>query len=699
MRDFLLEIGVEEMPATHLGPAMDFIRDSFAKLMQISALECASSQASSTPRRLFLLARSVQEKQADIQVSKTGPAKRIAYDEAGNLLPAALGFLKKNSAKPEDLYIQSSEKGEFIALSYVQPGRESAEILKEWIGELIPRIPFPKTMVWNDPRLAFSRPLRWLCALWGEQVIPVRIAGMDSGNFTFGNRYKGLGKKLAIPSPGSYLAILKENAVLADRTDRHAVLTGELDNLLRGTDLRVVPDARLADTVTDLVEYPSAVLAEFDPEFLKLPEKIITSTISQNQKYFAVQTPEGSLSNKFVFVSNGNREHAALIRKGNEKVVAARLADALWYYQEDTGRPLESYLPRLSEVVFQSKLGTMADKSARIGKIAGFLCQELNLGTEATQLALRTALLCKADLVTTMLGEKEFTKLQGYIGKQYALASGEPEEVAEGIYEHYLPRGTNDGLPQTLAGAIVALADKLDSVCGIVGIGLLPTGSTDPFALRRAANGVVQIIVDRGWGLDFSALLRHALTLVKAQTPLFPSAETDVQNFFRQRVEWLLKQLQIDYDVIDSVMHLSLGDLPDLRHRALALQDYRTREDFQRLVIGFKRVSNIIGGVESFAPISLAKLEIREERELHDSLLKLQQSIGQSLETSDYSAAIDLLVGFGKHIDRFFDAVLVNCEDPGLRDNRYALLNLIKTEFLRVADISRIVLENETSGE
>lgn len=696
MRDFLLEIGVEEMPATHLGPATEFIRDSFVSLMRESNLTYDSLKASSTPRRFFLLVSSVLEMQEDLRVNKTGPAKRISFNENGELLRPALGFLKKNSAKAEDLHIESNDRGEFIALSYVQKGRPAPDILREWVEGLIPRIPFPKTMAWNDPRFQFSRPLRWLCLLWGEDLIPLEMAGIPSGKFTYGNRYLGLGRKLEVPKPDDYLSILRENAVLGDRDERRETLCRKLDNVLGDGELSVVEDPKLVDTVTDLVESPTAVLAEFDSRFLKLPEKIITSTISQNQKYFAVQTGSGSLSNKFVFISNGDPKCNDLIRKGNEKVVIARLEDALWYFQEDTRHPLESFLPRLKNVVFQSKLGTMADKSGRIQSIASHLCQKLELDEKSAGLALRAAKLCKADLVTTMLGEKEFTKLQGYIGKQYALAGGEPEEVAEGIYEHYMPRGTNDGLPSSQTGAIVAVADKLDSVCGIIGIGEVPTGSADPFALRRAANGIVQIIVDRAWPLDLSNLIDYALEQAGKKARLSPTAREDVRDFLRLRVQWLLKQMGLDYDVIESVMHLSLGILPRLKQRALALQKYRTREDFLRLVIGYKRAANIIGDRKDFPKISSGLFIQKEERKLYDELQILGRDIDSCLQKWDYTRAINLLVSFGTHIDRFFDEVLVNCDDPQLRENRHALLNSVKSEFLKVADISKIVIENDT---
>ena len=695
MRDFLLEIGVEEIPAPHLGPATDFLKSSFIKLMESSGLSFDALSVSSTPRRFYVLASSVQEMQADIRVKKTGPAKQIAYDESGKLLPAALGFLKKNKASEQDIYIEKTDKGEFIALDYTLPGRATQDILRDWILDIIHQIPFAKSMIWNDSRLAFSRPLRWLCVLWGPDVIELTVSGVSSGRQSRGNRWLGLDRRLDIPEPRDYLEILRENAVLADRRERRETISQGLQNAFPSGNHAVIKDERLIDTVTDLVENPNAVVAEFQAEYLDIPEKIITSTISQNQKCFSVRDGQGKLSNKFVFISNGDAAHAGLIRKGNEKVVNARLADALWYFKEDTRVPLETYVPRLEEVVFQSQLGSMAARTKRIEELSSLLCNELGLDREQSKLVARTAQLCKADLVTNMLGEKEFTKLQGYIGKHYALASGEHEEVAEGIYEHYMPRGNNDSLPQTVTGAVVAVADKLDSVCGIIGVGLVPTGSADPFALRRAANGVVQILADKGWEVELSLLIEKSLQRAGEDAELKSNSADTARSFFRQRVNWLLTQLNLDYDVIDSVMHLSLGSIPDLKRRAIALQQFREQEEFKRLVIGFKRVANILEDQKEFPPLNENLLNPGPETELFVALKGLRTALTDSLARSDHKAAISLLVQFGDLIDRFFDAVLVNCDDLQLRSNRHSLLNLVKQEFLRVADISKIVIESE----
>ena len=698
MRDFLLEIGMEEVPATQLQPAVEHILSSFETLARDSGLGFSKAKASSTPRRFFLLVCGLQEEQEDVAVHKIGPAKKIAFDDAGQLLPPALGFLKKNNAQPEDIEIESSPRGVFIVLNQIQKGRQTQDILQEWIPGLISRLPFDKTMVWNASKLALSRPLRWLCALWGKEIIDLEIAGVKSGNFSFGNRWLGLEKPLTIDSPASYLEVLQQNHVLADRDRRREKLQDELDKAELPEGHEIAQDERLTDTNTDLTEFPSAVVAEFNPEFLSLPPRIISSTISQNQKYYWVRDAAGKLSNTFVFVSNGDPESAGVIRKGNEKVVSARLADALWYFEEDTKKPLESWLPQLEDVVFQSQLGTMANKTERIVQITRQLCGKLGLDDENTRLAERAALLCKADLVTNMLGEKEFTRLQGYIGQQYALAAGEDPAVAQAIGEHYQPRGPNDALPESLIGAIVAVADKLDSVSGIIGIGQAPTGSADPFALRRAANGVVQIIVQRDWDLDFSEILDFSLGLIAKQTQTVPGAAEDLQAFFTQRVHWLLNQLKLDYDVIDSLKHLALKNLSDLKNRGLALQTYRSRDDFLRLVIGFKRVSNIIEAEKDLPRVDEKLWEEAAEQALHTELKSLHSRIDASLAKNDYHEAISILIKYGASIDAFFDAVLVNCENPALRQNRQALMRDVKKEFLRVADISRLVLDNENRG-
>jgi glycyl-tRNA synthetase beta chain len=693
--DLLIELGVEELPADSIEPAAAFLKDSFDKMLTAASLNCMAVSMASTPRRLTLICKGLDLQQADRVLHKTGPAKSICFDNAGNPAPALLGFLKKNQASLVDLGYETNERGEFVALNQQIKGSSSSELIKSWLTSVINQIPFSKKMVWNDSRLGFIRPLRWILALWNNDVLPVECFALKAGKISFGNRYLGLDNRLEIKDTEDYFVKLRQASVIADRSERRDLLLKGLKEVFDPqTGFEVVEDPRLVETVTDLVEYPTAVVAEFEAAYLELPEKIIISTISQNQKYFSVvDTKTGKLSNKFVFISNGDPEASEIIRLGNEKVVRARLADALWYYKEDTARSLESYVPKLETVVFQSRLGTIKAKASRIEELSVFLSGLLGLDEAVIQKASRAAQLCKADLVTTMLGEKEFTKLQGYIGKHYALVSGEDVEVAEAIYEHYMPRGERDSLPTTVPGAIVAVSDKLDTICGIFSVGLIPTGSGDPFALRRAANGIYSIVVDRGWNLDLEQVVDYCLALLQRDAGISLEAREQILSFLKQRLSSNQKAEKLDYDVIDSVLQLDNYNYVDLLKRAEAIQAIRKQESFIKLVIGFKRVSNIISGEKGFTALQASLLDSEAEKELASGLQALTVHLDNLLGTQDYHKAINYLVEFGKLIDSFFDQVLVNVEDTTLRMNRYALLSLIRAEFLRLADISVLVVE------
>ena len=690
---FLLELGCEELPEKQIEIACNSVSSFFGTFLKSNKLHCSSYKVSGTPRRIYLEALELDSHQKDEEILKTGPLVNIAYDEEGNLTPAGKGFLKRSQVKEEAIFIQETEKGKFLAVKYIKKGLATVELLKDWITEMIVQIPFEKKMAWSQLGLTFSRPLRWFLVLWDNLPLELDFGGIPCGNITYGNRFLGLDKAITINKAEDYIPKLREQKVIADIEERRKEIINQLAAIFPEGDFKVIEDRELVETVVNLVEFPTAVIGEFEEKYLSLPDKIIISTISQTQKYFAVQNNEGKLSNKFIFISNGNPSASKIIRKGNEKVVKARLADALWYWNEDTKHPLEYWTKYLDKVIFQAKLGTMSDKTKRIMQLVNAVTDELNITEEQKKKAIRCAKLCKADLVTNMLGEKEFTKLQGYIGKQYALASGEDSEIAEGIFEHYLPRGSGDKLPSTMCGAIVAIADKMDTVAGIIGIGMMPTGSGDPFALRRAANGIVQIISYRKWDLDLFTLANKALTLIEKQTELDKKANQNVHNFLEQRIEGLLKTNGIAYDVIDSVMHIDKSHIHDLENRAKALNALKGKEDFIHLVIGFKRVANIIAGTKDFVTFNKEKLVEQEEINLYEALQTLHQDIDAALQNKDYPLALQYLIKFGKVIDAFFDRVLVNCEDDELRNNRHSLLKEVKKEFLRVADLSLIVLE------
>lgn len=679
--------------------AINYINNSFSEFLQENRLESKKQQTTFTPRRLVLLVTDLQTQQTDIEIIKNGPSRKIALSENGMPSKALDGFLRSNNASIGDVYWQDIGKGEVAHLKIKQIGVPTNELLKNWLSALIAGIPFPKKMKWGSGNLEFARPIRWLICLWGDDVLPCSIDGISADRISYGNRFLDLESRVSVINTQHYCSALKEIFVLTDRQERYDNIKKQLSDIFADGQHQVDIDEGLLQTVTDLVEYPTAVIAEFEEKYLVLPEMIVTSTISQNQKYFAVKDQSGKLTNKFVFISNGNPEYGELIRKGNEKVVKPRLEDAMWYFQEDTKHKLEEYVPKLQEVVFHKELGSVKDKTDRIIKVSEYLCKQLNLSDKDTSQTHRTALLCKADLVTKMLGEKEFTKLQGYIGMHYAIASNEPDNIPIGIYEHYMPRGQNDELPSTINGAVVAVSDKLDTVCGIIGIGLHPTGSADPFALRRAANGIVQIVAENKWNIDIIPLVDNGLDCFEQAGIKVIKNRENVLGFFHQRINWYLQRQNVDYDVIDSVMHIDFGNILHLMERAKALQDFKADADFIKLIIGFKRVSNIVKDEKHQYTIDEQVFVESAEKALYTALTHLEKSIETELLHLKYINVLQHLVGIRDRIDDFFDKVLVNTDDIKLRNNRYALLQKIRSIFLKVADLSLIVVDNKADAK
>lgn len=694
-KDFLFELGVEEIPAGYISEAVSKLQSFFKSELKEKKLPYIRIQTFSTPRRIAVKITGLPMKQDDEILEKIGPARNLAFDETGNPTKTALGFLRGASAEVEDIYFIDSPKGKRIAVKKKISGSETGEILEQICWEVISRINFPKSMRWGDSEQYFARPLRWLLALWGNQVLPITINGIRSADISYGNRFQKLSNPVKIDSIEEYENRLRSVFVIADRSLRQKMIQQQLDELFADTDEQVVPDQNLLEIVTDLVEYPTAVIAHFAEKYLQLPQKVITSTLSQHQKYFAVQDNRGIIQNKFVFISNGDPQQSELIKLGNEKVITARLEDAQFYFQEDIKSRLADFVPRLANVTFQENLGSLLDKTTRIIKLSVHISQELNCNPEQAETAKRAAYLCKADLVTQMLGEKEFTKLQGYMGRVYALQSGEDQLVADAVYEHYLPRGERDRLPSSLAGAIIAIADKLDTVCGIIGVDMIPTSSKDPFALRRAANGIVQIIDQFHFAIDLQKTIGNAFRIL-ADKLAKPQNNLDfVLDFFRQRIEWLLKQKGIDFDVIESVMHIEHYILTDLIDRAAALQNFKQQQNFIKLVLGFKRVSNIIEQESALGEPDTSLFKEDSEITLHQEFLKLRSTTDRYLAENRYELILEKFVKFGAVIDKFFDEVLVNVEDPELRQNRCSQLFQIRKLFLRLADISRIVVQNE----
>ncbi|MDP8232473.1 MAG: glycine--tRNA ligase subunit beta [Candidatus Zophobacter franzmannii] len=689
---FLFELGVEEIPAAYIKPALSQLTKFVTAKLKEKDLKFKSFETFSTPRRFAFLIHELEGMQKDKVIERTGPAERVAFTEDKQLSKAGQGFLRGAGANEKDIFIKETPKGNYIAVKIEMKGQSAENILLEILPQAVQQMSFPKTMRWSDHSMSFARPVKWVVAMLDDMIIPLEIEHIKAGNITYGNRFVKISYDLSIPEAELYPSVIEAGFVIVNREQRINTIIDKTAELLDGTDLEMIPDQRLLDTVCDLVEFPTPVLAEFPESYLHLPDKIITSTISQNQKYFSLRDKKGALSNKFVFISNGNPHYSDIIREGNQKVVIPRLEDAEFYFNEDTKHSLADYTEKLNDVTFQAKLGSLKEKSDRVVNIAKFLAEKV--GADVDKVA-RTAQLAKADLVTLMLGEKEFTKLQGYMGMKYALKTGEDPEVAQGIYEHYMPRGQNDSLPESITGAIVAVADKMDTVCGIIGVDLIPTGSNDPFALRRAANGIVQIIEANKWMIDINELIdvAYAQLLSKLSEP---NHNLDfVRTFFVQRINWLLQQYKIEYDVIESVLHLENSTISDLKQRALDLQSFKENENFVKLVLGFKRVSNIIASEKKVCKFDESLLADKAEVTLYKQYIILKEEIEKELKLKSYHAIMEHLVKFGVYIDAFFKEVLVNTEDASVKENRYALLQMIRTLFLNVSDLNKIVVDGK----
>jgi len=692
-KHFLFELGTEEIPAGYIGNAIQKFEELITQSLSENKLSYEQILTYTTPRRMAILVKDLQIQQADEIIEKTGPAKKIAMDDNGQLTKPGLGFVQGAKARPEDVFIKETPKGEYIAVKVEIKGKSVQDLLPEMLKNAIDKIYFPKSMRWGSLNIPFARPIRWIIALLDQEIIPFEYAGIKASNISQGNRFYQLESNTLISNPDQYLTQLRKVFVIADREERKGLISEQMTSLYKDSRFKIQEDQRLLDQVTDLVEYPTAVIASFEAKYLRLPEKIITSTLTQNQKYFAVLDENNQLTNYFVFISNGNPEHSDIIRTGNEKVVRARLEDAEFYYDEDLKKRLEYYVQKLDSVVFQAKLGTLLEKTERIKAISNYLCDQLNVDELSRKQIVRAAHLCKADLVTLMLGEKEFTKLQGYIGMNYALHSQEEEVVAQAIYEHYMPRGQNDQLPANSISAIVAIADKIDTVCGIIGVDLIPTGSNDPFALRRAANGIVQIAEKYQMDFNINELIDFAYTQLKEKLQSETHNLDVVKDFIKQRVRWLMEQNGFEYDLIDSLNHVEWNSLLDIKTRLSDLKAVKQKDDFIKLVLGFKRVSNIIEKSKTNSLFNETLLQEDAEKALYENFVILQKSLTEKLQSKAYHLALNEILPFNSHIDHFFDCVLVNCEDIQIKENRYALLRMIRMLFLQIADISKIVTE------
>ncbi len=678
MNTFLFELGTEEIPAKMIQPALDQLERQLLALLSDAQVTAGPVRLFSSPRRLAFLLEDLPQRQEDRWEQVLGPPRSIAVDAKGRPQPAALGFARKQGTVFEKLETVETDKGVYLAFNCRRRGRPLPEILKRALPEILRQLYWPKRMYWRRSRFRFVRPIRWLVTLWNSKSIEFEFEGLVSGRTSRGHRFLGDGE-IRLRSANSYVEQLRRQKVLVDSEEKRSKIAAEIE---RNTppDLKVLPDAELAETVVYLNEYPSVLRGEFDLRFLEMPQEILITVMRVHQKYFALTDAQGALQPFFLTVLNTREDVTGAIRRGHERVLAARLEDAAFFWNNDQRRTLEDRRQDLAGMSFQQDLGNYLDKTTRLVQ----LCRELTKDPEMAT----AAQLCKVDLTTEMVFE--MPELQGVMGGLYAHQEGHPEAVWKAIYEHYRPVSMEDNSPATPLGALLSIADKLDSVVGCFGLGIRPTSSSDPFALRRQSQGIVKVLLDHRLDLSLSELISWAQQGFPEQADPV-AAHQQVLAFLRRRLRRLLSEQGFAYDVINAVMAVAGDRAHDAVLRAEALTALRREADFGQLAIAFKRVQNILTG-RPVTPANVDRDALVEpaEIELHRRFDQLRSKIGVQLKAGDYLAALRLMTGLRDPVDRFFDDVMVLTEEDSLRENRLRLLDSMASLFLQVADISEM---------
>ncbi|MBE0447789.1 MAG: glycine--tRNA ligase subunit beta [Actinobacteria bacterium] len=685
-RDLLLEIGTEEIPAASVVIGNEQLKERAELLFNRHRLGFDDIKTYGAPRRLTLLATGLDEKQAKVVYEVRGPAKKVAYTADGQPTKAAIGFAKSQGVEVESLITKIHEGREYVFAIKEEEGREAIDILVTILPEFILSLSFPKAMRWGDGEVRFVRPIRWIVALFGDEVIPFTLDGITSDRHSMGHRFLA-DNPILIKKPGDYLDTLEKSKVIADQERRSSIIKSEIENAVEDTGGRAVIHEHTFDEVLQLVEYPHAIRGSFSNEFVSLPRDVLVTAMESHQRYFPVEDAGGKLLPNFVVVHNGNPGLTELIQKGHERVIRARLADAKFFFESDSLKPLESYVDKLKGVIFQSKLGTVYQKTRRLVKLSDKIARNLGLAQHEVDHAVRAAYLSKADLVTGMVGE--FPTLQGVMGREYALVSGEPEQVAIGIFEHYLPRSAGDILPRTITGQVVSIADKLDLIIGILAVGLIPTGSEDPYALRRQAYGIVSIVLENNVNIAMGKLIESALNLYRDQGVEFDFAITIglVEDFIRGRLRAYLLARQLPADVIEAAADRPIDDMIDIRKRAEALNEKLDSKEMGDALVAFTRCKNL-AKLELGTQLNTNLLQEEAEKELYANLIGIDNDIERA--DGDYLLSIDILARLRGPVDRFFDEVLVMAKDEAIKNNRIRLLNYCVNVFRKVADFSYI---------
>lgn len=700
-KQLIFEIGCEEIPARFMTATLEQIKTTFLGRCKDARITLSAPRMLGTPRRLTMIVDTVQPLQADLEEERTGPPEKAAYRD-GQPTKAAEGFARGQGVSVDDLYLVDTPKGKYLAAKVFEKGLPVEKLLPEILQDTLEKLNFPKSMRWAANREQFARPVRWILAMLDQDVLPVSYTNVTSGNITYGHRFASSGP-IELDHIDNYETLLKEAHVTVDPSIRREQILSMANAEAAKIGGELLDDPELLDEVVHLIEEPHAVLVTYNEEYLELPDEVLISSMRSHQRYFAVIDPQTrKLTNACVVIYNTPVRDPDVVRAGNLRVLRARLDDAKFFWDQDSSTTLEQRVEQLQSVIWLKKLGTMQQRSIRMSALTAKLGERLELDNTHIDAASRAAYLSKADLVSHVV--YEFPDLQGVIGREYAIKDGEGEEVGMAIHEQYLPKGGDDALPSTDAGALVALSERLDALMGIFGIGLIPKGNADPYALRRAAIGVLRIIQGQAYDLGITEILEMAWqvydehNLTEAFTADHDTLIALVEDFLLTRQKHMLAA-DFPGDVVDAVLSVSEGDILSARDRVAALAELRQEADFEPLAIGFKRVVNILRKQADEqedipATVNSELLTETQEKELFVRASNISQPVEDAVKTRNWTGACQALITLKKPIDDFFDHVMVMDENEALKQNRLALLDMIRNLFVQVADISKIQTGN-----
>lgn len=686
-KNVLFEIGLEELPARFVDQAEKQLADETGKWLSELRISYSSIKSFSTPRRLAILIKDISETQTSLDIEVKGPSEKIAKGSDGSWSKAAIGFTKGQGKTPEDIYIKEVKGTPYIYVNKFIEGEKTFNLLPTF-KKVIESLQFASNMKWGTGTMRFARPIRWLVALYDKEVIPFEIANVTTQNTTYGHRF--LGQQVKIENPLHYEEVLKDNYVIVNSDKRKELIENGIKQLEDQHSYIISVDQGLLNEVKNLVEYPTVFMGSFDEQYLKLPTEVLVISMKEHQRYFYVEDQDGNLLPYFIGVRNGDDYKLDNVIKGNEKVLHARLADAQFFYEEDNKHTIEFYQNKLQDVIFQEKLGTISDKVRRIRYITKEIATRLSLSEGELQKADRAAEICKFDLTTNMV--IEFTELQGIIGEKYAMNFGEDEEVAKAVREHYLPSHAAGELPESLIGAIVSIADKLDTIVGTIYIGLTPTSSHDPYGLRRQTIGVLRILEAWKWDISVRELFNIPFELynqLALKHNVEKNAKDILRDFIKYRVMFLLKERQIEPDVMEAVLNRGVENLPYLMNKARIISSKRNDDRFKIVQEALVRVLNLAKQA-SDVEIDPTLFETEAEQKLFDVLQEVTQAYRSKNNEKDASEALSQLSQLAKPIHDFFDTTMVMAEDKKVRNNRLGLINRISELVKDYADLSEV---------